>query len=136
MSVIEDLLIKEEGYRQFPYRCTAGKLTIGIGFNLDDVGLSREESLMILQSRVEKLTTTLVKNYTWFEGLNEARQAAIISMVYQLGYHGFSKFVRTHEALDAGNYDKAAEYMLESQWAKQTPARAKRAATIMRTGQP
>ena len=46
-KLIEDIKY-EEGYRQFPYRCTEGKLTIGYGFNLDDVGLSRQECDLIL----------------------------------------------------------------------------------------
>ena len=52
--------IKEhEGYRKFPYHCTANKLTIGYGFNLEDVGISEEESELILKLRLQKLHNKL-----------------------------------------------------------------------------
>ena len=59
----------EEGYRQFAYQCTAGKQTIGIGFNLTDVGLSEEESLVILQMRMDKLEVKLMQHIAFFNGL-------------------------------------------------------------------
>ena len=39
MNAIE-LIKYHEKYRRFPYRCTAGKLTIGYGWNLDDNGIT------------------------------------------------------------------------------------------------
>ena len=35
MYRIKEQLVRHEGLRLKPYRCTAGKLTIGIGRNLD-----------------------------------------------------------------------------------------------------
>jgi lysozyme len=39
---------------------------------------------------------------------------------------------RTLALLDAGNYGAAADEMLNSRWAKQTPGRAKELAQIVR----
>ena len=51
---IKDQLIKHEGLRLKPYKCTAGKMTIGVGRNLDDVGISEQEALDMLFNDVGK----------------------------------------------------------------------------------
>ena len=130
----EQYLIDEEGYRRKPYRCTAGKLTVGIGFNLDDTGLSLEESLLILRHRVADIKTSLSAKYVWFSTLNEARQAALIGMAYQMGLAGLFGFKTTLAYIEAGRYTEASAQMLSSKWARQTPARARRAAYMMRYG--
>ena len=45
MKAIERQLIEHEGLEQKVYRCTAGKLTIGVGRNLEDKGITEEEAL-------------------------------------------------------------------------------------------
>jgi lysozyme len=45
---IKAQLVRHEGLRIKPYRCTAGKLTIGIGRNLDDCGISQSEANIML----------------------------------------------------------------------------------------
>ncbi len=40
MNRIKAQLVRHEGLKLKPYRCTAGKLTIGIGRNLDNCGIS------------------------------------------------------------------------------------------------
>lgn len=43
MSILKKVLEIDEGFRANMYKCTAGKRTIGIGRNLDDVGLTHIE---------------------------------------------------------------------------------------------
>ena len=124
----------EEGYRQFPYRCTAGKLTIGYGFNLDDTGLSEAESAAILHMRIDELRTILAKRLPWFSALNEARQAALLSMAYQMGLAGLLKWQRTLGHLASGDYETAATEMVKSRWYTQTRDRARRTCYMMRYG--
>lgn len=132
---ITELLKKHEGYRQFPYHCTAGKLTIGIGFNLDDVGLSEDESELILAHRIGKLKTKLAASLPFFPKLDEVRQACLLDMAYQMGVKGLLKFETTLALVQHQRYDNAAKHMLDSKWARQTPNRAQRIAEMMRTGQ-
>lgn len=134
MTPTEQYLVDEEGYRQFPYRCTAGKLTIGIGFNLDDTGLSMDESLLILRHRIVKIRNAIRKKCPWYDSLAEARQACLVGMAYQMGIEGLFKFKVTLAYAEAGRYEEAALNMLASKWARQTPARAQRAAYMMRYG--
>jgi lysozyme len=54
-------------------------------------------------------------------------------MVFQMGITGFLGFKRTQTFLKWGEYDRAAEEMLDSDWAEQTPGRAQRIANAMET---
>ena len=45
-----DLLIRHEGIKLKPYHCTSGKLTIGIGRNLEDRGITKEEAIYLLNN--------------------------------------------------------------------------------------
>lgn len=124
MSLIEDIR-DEEGFRQFPYRCTEGKLSIGYGFNLDDVGLSREEADLVLVYRVERLTSQ-VKSSLYKLDIDDKAWEILYHMSYQLGLNGLLEFKKMIEALEDQDYKKASEEMLRSLWYKQTPNRAKR----------
>lgn len=135
MDDTEKYIAAEEGYRQFPYRCTAGKLTIGYGFNLDDTGLSEAESAAILHMRIDELRDKLKSRFPWFAGLAPARQAALLSMAYQMGVLGLMGFTTTMRLLADGQWAEASRQMLNSRWAtKQTPERARRTAYMVRYG--
>ena len=133
LTAVERLLLDEEGYREKPYRCTGGALTIGIGYNLD-AGMPMDEALLLLNHRVDKIRCELLGKFEWFPHLNEARQAALISMAYQMGTGGLYEFRRTLTSIGSGDYEKASREMLDSKWARQTPGRAQRTAYMMRYG--
>lgn len=100
-----------EGYRQFPYTDTKGIATVGIGFNLDHVGLSYEESLMILKMRTDKLEKDLEK-YSWFTPLSMARKDVIVNMVYNMGIGKVLGFKGMIRAIILKNFELAAKEML------------------------
>lgn len=130
---IKDQLIKHEGLRLKPYYCTANKLTIGIGRNLDDVGISEDEALILLENDIIKVQKQ-AENFPWFLQLNEERQCVILNMIFNLGLHGFLKFKETIRYLETGQYEQAAIEMLESKWADQVGERAKELSKIMFSG--
>lgn len=127
------MLKRDEGLRLKPYRCTAGKLTIGYGRNLDDVGISEAEAEMLLANDIAKVERE-AERFHWYAGLNDARKAVVLNMLFNLGASSFKGFVNTIKAISAGDYDDAANRMLASKWAEQVGARAARLAQIMRTG--
>jgi lysozyme len=129
-----DLLADHEGLRLKAYRDTVGKLTIGIGRNLDDVGISKEEAYYLLANDVAKAQREAA-TLPWFAGLNEARQAVVVSMIFNLGFDKFMQFKRTTSAIATGSYGLAATYMLESLWAKQVGKRAATLSTMMKSGE-
>jgi len=128
-----DQLKRHEGLRLKPYRCTAGKLTIGYGRNIEDKGISEGEAESMLWADVAEVRRLLEKQPV-YPNLDEIRKSVLVNM----GFMGVSKlmqFKRMWEALAYGDFDKAAEEMLDSKWAKQVGARATELAEQMKTGE-
>lgn len=140
MEKLIKLIQVEEGWRSEPYRCSEGYPTIGYGFKLaaKDAPLPKFElpkgaGDLWLKTLLNESIDCL-NDYIWFTNLNEARQAIIISMVHQMGLFGFQKFKKMIKALEVYDFDGATTEMLDSRWARQTPARAKRHAEQMEFG--
>lgn len=131
---LRELLIKHEGIRLKPYLCPAGKLTVGVGRNLEDVGLSDQEARMMLTNDIHRVVKETADNFKWFKSLNLARQDVVLSMVFNLGLTRFRQFKKMHAWLSVANYDNAANEMLSSVWASQVGIRAVELATMMRHG--
>jgi lysozyme len=127
-------LRRHEGERLKPYRCTAGKLTIGVGRNLDDRGITAEESAYLLSNDIDRVWTELKARLPWMTGLNDVRQRVLLDMAFNLGIDGLLKFRNTLATIQAGNYQKAGEMMLDSVWAAQVGMRAQRLSRMMQTG--
>lgn len=124
----------DEGYRQYPYKDTVGKLTIGYGRNLDDVGIPVLEAEFLLQNDVLRAAEDLERSFPWATKLDPVRQAVLVNMVFNLGITRFSGFKKTLAAVERAEYEKAAAEMLDSRWAKQVGNRALRLSEAMRDG--
>lgn len=133
-EILEKQLIVHEGIRLKPYRDTVGKLTIGVGRNLDDVGINFGEAMFLLNADIEKAAAAAAKHINNFSELSENRQAALVNMAFNLGERGLSLFLKMIDAIQAGDFELAAQEMLESRWANQVGNRAKDLAMLMRTG--
>lgn len=133
-SSLDELLIYHEGLRLKPYRDGADRLTIGVGRNLDDTGISREEALMLLHNDIERIKRELDANLPWWRSLSEARQKVLVSMAFNLGTNGLLGFSRMLSYLQDGDYSAAAEEMLSSIWANQVGNRALELAEMMENG--
>ena len=130
-------LTKEfEGCRLKPYKCPAGKLTIGYGRNLDDVGISQAEADMMFERDFAKAEADARKICEEFgidvNNLIEQRFYVLTDMCFNLGYGGLKKFKGMLTALKNGLYDDAANAMLDSLWAKQVGNTATKLAALMR----
>ena len=132
-SVVE-LIKMHEGYRQHPYRCPAGALSIGYGRNLDSVGIDRDEAEHLMARDVSRALQELRMEPYWLD-LSEVRQAVLIDMVYNLGWPRFSKFRKFRDALARGDYRAAADEMVDSHWYRQVGNRSKRLVGMMDSGQ-
>jgi lysozyme len=118
-------LIRHEGYKTRPYRCTEGKLTIGIGFNLEDNDLPREVIDLLAEIKMAEVEKGLAKELPWIVTRPEPVQRALANMAYQMGLSGLLEFKKMLAALQAGDYRGAKIHGLDSKWARQTPDRAK-----------
>ena len=123
--------MRHEGLRLKPYRCTAGKLTIGHGRNLDDVGITADEARAMLLADVAKVEAQL-GDLDWFDDLPLKAQDVLVNMGFNLGVPGLLKFTRTLQAMREGRWTDAADAMLQSKWAGQVGNRATELAAIIR----
>lgn len=133
MKELLDQLKRHEGRSLKPYKCPAGKLTIGYGRNLEDVGISEVEAMVMLRNDIEQCYEEL-SVFSWFEDLDQVRQEALINMLFNLGLPTFLKFKKTLKYVAEGKYSQAAAEMLNSKWATQVGDRAKELAYMMETG--
>jgi lysozyme len=123
-----------EGLRLKPYRCTAGKLTIGIGRNLEDRGITFEEAAYLLANDIAAEERELLRALPWVAKLDEVRQRVLLDMAFNMGVVGLLAFKRTLATIQAGDYQRAAAMMLDSRWAGQVGQRAERLSRMMATG--
>lgn len=131
---IEDCLIQDEGMRLRPYLDTAGKLTIAVGRNLEDVGLSEDEAMTLLRNDIAKARVSASK-LQFFSRLDPVRQDVVIMMIFNMGAAKFAGFSRMIAALERLDFEAAANEMLASHWASQIGKRAVRLAQMMRSGE-
>jgi len=152
INLIEQLK-KHEGFSGCYYQCTANKQTIGYGRNVENNAFSEEEELMLgadrdfelepmnrdeaeylLENDVLAIERNLRRRIT-MSHLNSARKAVCINMSFNIGVSGFMKFKNTVKAIERGDYDTAANEMLDSKWAKQVHDRANELALQMSLGE-
>jgi len=130
-----DQLKRDEGMKLKPYKDSVGKLTIGIGRNLDDVGINELEAEWLLHNDIFRAEAALEKVLPWTADLDEIRRAALINMTFNMGIGGLLGFKNTLAAIQEGRYNDAADGMLESKWATQVGPRAHRLALQIKTGE-
>lgn len=132
---IKAQLVRHEGLKLKPYRCTAGKLTIGIGRNLDDCGISQKEAYAILDRDIQDCEQRLLEEIpNIYNNLDEVRQSVLLNMCFNLGIKGLLEFKNTLAFIGAGDWERAANNMLASKWAKQVGRRAIELSELMRKG--
>lgn len=131
---LRDMLIEHEGLRLKPYKDTVGKITIGIGRNLTDNGISEAEAMMMLDNDIQVAIASLRRNLPWFDKLDPSRQLVLGNMCYNMGWPKLSAFKQTLNFIQNGSYELAAGAMLDSLWARQVGDRARDLADIMKTG--
>lgn len=151
MNAIEaavKIIKTEEGYRGNVYHCSEGYPTVGYGIRVgsqdqplehfkDFPHISKRLAEEWLRSHLEDVLKGMESklNLGYIFELDPVRQAVVASMVYQLGIEGFLKFKKTIKLLEKASYSAAAVEMLDSLWARQTPARAQRHSHMLATNE-
>ncbi len=128
-------LERDEGVRLKPYRDTVGKLTIGTGRNLDDIGISFAENRYLLMNDIDRVEAELDAFCSWWRALDLVRQRVLANMGFNMGVPTLCTFRTTLTLVRAGEYERAAQAMLQSKWAAQVGQRVVRLAQGMRSGQ-
>lgn len=136
--MIDDLIAKiifEEGDSPRIYECTRGKLTIGAGINLEAQEMPEEVRnfwlRMIVDDIVQELNRRLYLSNNIACTNNRQVFIVLVDMAYQMGLDGLFKFKKMLAALKTKNYKEGAKELLASNYAIQTPNRARRNADIL-----
>ena len=116
-----------------PGSVVKGHPTIGYGRALDVDGITEDEAIY-LETNSQHEIEYVLGAYHWWSSLNEARQAVLIDMAYNMGTTELFHFVEMIKALERGDWNGASDAMLQSEWAREVPIRAQRDAKIMRDG--
>lgn len=139
-TVLQQMLIRDEGSKRnaagdhLPYRCSAGKLTLGYGRNIEERGITEQEALLLLNNDIQLCIGELIRSIPAYNRINDARQAVLVNMCFNVGIGRLLGFKKMLLALEAGDFRRAADEMLDSQWAAQVGRRAQRLALQMRMG--
>ena len=131
MSFEKELLdqIKEhEGLKLFPYKCPAGRLTIGYGHNLQDNGLSKSACEYILYDDIDEAKRNLrtIFGNEFFESLKDSKKIALIDMMFNLGMIKFLTFKRFIFAVETQNWENASYEIIHSKAYEQNKKRYKK----------
>ena len=124
---------QHEGKRHTPYKDSEGISTVGYGRNLEAVPFSEDEIELMFENDFNRAKAG-AEAFVAYQGMNEIRQGVLIEMVFQMGVNGVGKFKNFLLAAQDHDWTRAAEEMLDSKWAKQTPERAKELARLFLRG--
>ena len=122
MTMIIEILRKHEGVETHAYVDTVGKVTIGVGRNIDKnggLGLSQQEIDYLLSGDVKRVEAELSQAFIWYDDLDDARKDAMMDMAFNMGLPRLRKFKRALAAMSARLYEIAAVEFLDSLWARQ-----------------
>ena len=154
-DLIEKLIVAE-GLRLQVYKDTLGIDTIGIGRNLEDRGITKEElddldiptiehvyeygiteadAVYLATNDVQIVEEELVRAQPCVDRLDSVRQLILIDMAFNMGVPRLCKFKKMWAAVECGDYPTAAKEMLDSRWAKQVKGRATKLANAMHNGE-
>ena len=125
MNKIIQLLKKHEGLRLKPYRDTVNKLTIGVGRNLDDRGISEEEANFLLKNDINICLNELKTIFENFDEFPENIKLVLIDMIFNLGKSRFLTFKKFIKAIKEKDIEKAIYEMTDSRWCSELPSRCK-----------
>lgn len=135
MTLIQRIML-HEGLALKPYKDTLGHWTVGYGHKIlphetfDTI--TSEQAKSMLMDDIATARKQAYNAFPWLLGLDETKQGVVIEMVFQLGIGGVGKFQKMISAIRERDYGRAADEMLNSRWARQTPRRCKTLADLMR----
>ena len=120
-----DWIKNHEGLKLKPYKDTVGKLTIGVGRNLDDVGISEDEAFLMLVNDVNRCESELIEIFGKDEFLSypEPVRVVLYDMIFNLGKSRFLKFINMIQAVKDKNWYVVVREMKNSKWCRQLPKR-------------
>jgi lysozyme len=143
MQKLKKLITMQEGYRQFPYddatglsvQAPHGKITIGIGRNIQDKGIDITEADKMLEDDLNYLVPKLKAALPYFDNLGDVRQGVLVDIAFNLGFNGLMEFKNMLALIEQQKFHEASLELLNSKAANQLPRRYKDNATMLDAGE-
>lgn len=122
--------------RHMPYKCTAGKITIGYGRNLTDKGISEYEANIMLDADIADASADLRKIFTdeELESLSFNRKMALTDWMFNCGLSVASTFKKFIQAIKDKDWEEAARQLKDSNYYKQVTSRAEKNMDLLKKG--
>ena len=136
MDSLIQQLVEHEGLELFPYEDTLGIVTIGVGRNLEERGISEDEAFYLLGNDIEVIWDELIKQHPIVEDLDDQRQMVLLDMAFNMGVPRLGKFKKMWAAIEEGDMNEASKQALDSRWADQVGRRAESLAERLISGLP
>ena len=136
MNQLADMLKVEEGFRSHVYNDHLGYKTIGYGRCIESgvgLGITEDEATYLLMQDIDR-SVAECENFKWFSDLDDPRAMVVVALAFQMGWPRLNTFGNMLAAMADGDYDRAADELIDSKFARQVPERAKRLSEIIRTG--
>lgn len=145
---LREMLKRHEGLSLKPYKCPAGRLTIGYGHNIDAKGLPNgiaayyqeygeitpRDAEILLTQDIEEALKDCRSLYPGFDGFTINRKRALIDFLFNVGLTTARKFKKANAAINGGDWQTAAAEMKDSQWYTQVRDRAHDIVTLVGGG--
>ena len=126
-----NLIADHEGLKLKPYLDTVGVWTVGYGHNLN-VPISTKAAKQILLDDIADAMNDCIHAFPWFMELSEPRQHAMIDLMFNMGMGRLSGFKKFLQAMSLGNYDTAADELVDSKWYEQVKRRGPKVVAMIR----
>lgn len=130
---MREQLILHEGLKLQVYKCTSDKLTIGVGRNIEDRGISEETAMQMLDEDINIVHEELQNVFEDFNSMPEIVQESLIDLAFNMGTPTLLKFKNAVAALQSQQWGTAADELLDSRYARQVGQRAKTIADNIRS---
>ena len=132
------MLKRHEGVKSHAYKCSAGKVTVGVGRNIDEnggIGLTDSEIDMLLANDIKRVEQELTDRFSWYRNLDSVRREAMIDIAFNLGITKLLGFKKALAAMEGGDYYWASTEFNASRWAEQVGYRAEELCDMSETGE-
>ena len=147
-DALRKLIKRHEGLSLIPYKCPAGALTIGYGWNVDshplptDISAHLKARGSITKSMAEELLDIAIQRsindcrrlYPDYDSYSENRRNALADMMYNMGYTTLSKFKISNKYVREQKWEQAADAFMQSKWYRQVGRRGVTICDLLRYG--
>ena len=133
MVRLRETITSHEGSRLKMYQDSLGIWTIGVGHNIQEKGISPKVMELMLDEDLEEAISELKRSVSFFTKMPQQVQEALVNLSFNMGIPRLMQFKKTLALLREGDFESAADELLDSRYAEQVGQRALEIADMIRT---